>query len=235
MENSDKWNISDFLNGFKLALPMMAGYVPLGVGCGIVCAEAGMSTFQIFLMSFLVYAGAGQYIAGGMIISGATPLSIIITTLIVNSRHVLYTSVLYPYVANWGFLKQSLFAYQITDEVFAVHSAYMANNQANTSTAFAVNIFSHALWIISNVLGGISASLIPDATKFGLDFTLCALFIALILPKLINIPQVLAFITGGVTALYFLLIDMKYEGIIIGALIGAFAGYFMNMRLHHGK
>ena len=80
-----------------------------------------------------------------------------------------------------------------------------------------------------------SASLIPDATKFGLDFTLCALFIALILPKLINIPQVLAFITGGVTALCFLLIDMKYEGIIIGALIGAFAGYFMNMRLHHGK
>lgn len=235
MENSDKWNISDFLNGFKLALPIMAGYVPLGVGCGIVCAEAGMSTFQIFLMSFLVYAGAGQYIAGGMIISGATPLSIIITTLIVNSRHVLYTSVLYPYVANWGFLKQSLFAYQITDEVFAVHTSYMANNQANTSTAFAVNIFSHALWIISNVLGSISATLIPDSSQFGLDFTLYALFIALILPRLINIPQAAAFITGGITALCFYLLDMQYAGIIAGALLGAFVGYFMNMRLHHGK
>lgn len=228
-------NIKDIFEGIKMALPMMAGYVPLGFACGIVCAQAGMNVFQIILMSALVYAGAGQYIAGAMIIAGATPLSIIITTLIVNSRHVLYTSVLYPYVAGWSFLKQSLFAFQITDEVFAVHSTSMAKNQSNTVISFSVNIFSHFSWITSNVLGGISASLIPDTTKFGLDFTLCALFIALILPKLINIPQVLAFITGGVTALCFLLIDMKYEGIIIGALIGAFAGYFMNMRLHHGK
>lgn len=228
-------NIKDIFEGMKMALPIMAGYVPLGFACGIVCAQAGMNVFQIFLMSALVYAGAGQYIAGAMIIAGATPLSIIITTLIVNSRHVLYTSVLYPYVAGWSFLKQSLFAFQITDEVFAVHSTSMAKNQSNTVISFSINIFSHLSWITSNVLGGISSSLIPDTTKFGLDFTLCALFIALILPKLINIPQVLAFITGGVTALCFLLIDMKYEGIIIGALIGAFAGYFMNMRLHHGK
>lgn len=228
-------NIKDIFEGMKMALPIMAGYVPLGFACGIVCAQAGMNVFQIFLMSALVYAGAGQYIAGAMIIAGATPLSIIITTLIVNSRHVLYTSVLYPYVAKWSFLKQSLFAFQITDEVFAVHSTSMAKNQSNTVISFSINIFSHLSWITSNVLGGISSSLIPDTTKFGLDFTLYALFIALILPKLINIPQVLAFITGGVTALCFLLIDMKYEGIIIGALIGAFAGYFMNMRLHHGK
>ena len=228
-------NIKDIFEGMKMALPIMAGYVPLGFACGIVCAQAGMNVFQIFLMSALVYAGAGQYIAGAMLVAGATPLSIIITTLIVNSRHVLYTSVLYPYVAKWSFLKQSLFAFQITDEVFAVHSTSMAKNQSNTVISFSINIFSHLSWITSNVLGGISSSLIPDTTKFGLDFTLYALFIALILPKLINIPQALAFITGGVTALCFLLIDMKYEGIIIGALIGAFAGYFMNMRLHHGK
>lgn len=232
---SSQLNVKDIFEGMKLASPIMAGYVPLGFACGIVCAQAGMTAFQIFLMSILVYAGAGQYIAGAMLSAGATPLSIIITTLIVNSRHILYTSVLYPYVAGWSFFKQSLFAFQITDEAFAVHSTSMAKNQSNTVISFSVNIFSHFSWITSNVLGGISASLIPDATKFGLDFTLCALFIALILPKLINIPQALAFITGGATALCFLLIDMKYEGIIIGALVGAFAGYFMNMRLHHGK
>lgn len=228
-------NIKDIFEGMKMALPIMAGYVPLGFACGIVCAQAGMNVFQIFLMSALVYAGAGQYIAGAMLVAGATPLSIIITTLIVNSRHVLYTSVLYPYVAKWSFLKQSLFAFQITDEVFAVHSTSMAKNQSNTVISFSINIFSHLSWITSNVLGGISSSLIPDTTKFGLDFTLYALFIALILPKLINIPQVLAFITGGVTALCFYLLDMQYAGIIAGALLGAFAGYFMNMRLHHGK
>lgn len=162
----------DFVDGIRLFVPIGAGYLPLGFACGIVCAEAGMSVMQIFLMSLLVYAGAGQYIAGGMIAAGASPLSIIITTFIVNSRHILYTSVLYPYISKWSFLKQSLFAAQITDEVFAMHSSFMSRNNVSTVTAFTLNIFSHSSWVISNTIGGISASLIPDSSKFGLDFTL---------------------------------------------------------------
>lgn len=225
----------DFLDGIRLFLPIGAGYLPLGFACGIVCAEAGMSVIQIFIMSLLVYAGAGQYIAGGMIAAGATPLSIIITTFIVNSRHILYTSVLYPYISKWSFFKQSLFATQITDEVFAMHSSYMNKNNANTVTAFTLNIFSHSSWIISNTIGGISASLIPDSSKFGLDFTLYALFIALILPRLVNAAQGVALITGGIIATIFALFDMVYIGIIAGAVAGAFAGYYTGRRLHYAK
>ena len=225
----------DFLDGIRLFLPIGAGYLPLGFACGIVCAEAGMSVIQIFIMSLLVYAGAGQYIAGGMIAAGATPLSIIITTFIVNSRHILYTSVLYPYISKWSFFKQSLFATQITDEVFAMHSSYMNKNSANTVTAFTVNIFSHSSWIISNTIGGISASLILDSSKFGLDFTLYALFIALILPRLVNAAQGVALITGGIIATIFALFDMVYIGIITGAVAGAFAGYYTGRRLHYAK
>lgn len=225
----------DFLDGIRLFLPIGAGYLPLGFACGIVCAEAGMSVVQIFIMSLLVYAGAGQYIAGGMIAAGASPLSIIITTFIVNSRHILYTSVLYPYISKWSFFKQSLFATQITDEVFAMHSSYMNKNSANTVTAFTLNIFSHSSWIISNTIGGISASLIPDSSKFGLDFTLYALFIALILPRLVNAAQGVALITGGIIATIFALFDMVYIGIIAGAVAGAFAGYYTGRRLHYAK
>lgn len=225
----------DFLDGIRLFLPIGAGYLPLGFACGIVCAEAGMSVIQIFIMSLLVYAGAGQYIAGGMIAAGASPLSIIITTFIVNSRHILYTSVLYPYISKWSFFKQSLFATQITDEVFAMHSSYMNKNNANTVTAFTLNIFSHSSWIISNTIGGISASLIPDSSKFGLDFTLYALFIALILPRLVNAAQGVALITGGIIATVFALFDMVYIGIIAGAVAGACAGYYTGRRLHYAE
>lgn len=225
----------DFIDGIRLFLPIGAGYLPLGFACGIVCAEAGMSVMQIFIMSLLVYAGAGQYIAGGMIAAGASPLSIIVTTFIVNSRHILYTSVLYPYISKWSFYKQSLFAAQITDEVFAMHSSYMNKNNANTVTAFTLNIFSHSSWIISNTIGGISASLIPDSSKFGLDFTLYALFIALILPRLVNIAQGVALITGGIIATIFALFNMLYIGIIAGAVAGAFAGYYTGRRLHYAE
>ena len=213
----------DFVDGIRLFVPIGAGYLPLGFACGIVCAEAGMSVMQIFLMSLLVYAGAGQYIAGGMIAAGASPLSIIITTFIVNSRHILYTSVLYPYISKWSFLKQSLFAAQITDEVFAMHSSFMSRNNVSTVTAFTLNIFSHSSWVISNTIGGISASLIPDSSKFGLDFTLYALFIALILPRLVNTAQFAALITGGIAATAFALFDMVYIGVVAGAVAGAFA------------
>lgn len=233
----EKSNIKfkDFFDGIRLFLPIGAGYLPLGFACGIVCAEAGMSVMQIFVMSLLIYAGAGQYIAGGMIAAGASPLSIIITTFIVNSRHILYTSVLYPYISKWSFFRQSLFAAQITDEVFAMHSSFMNKNNANTVTAFTLNIFSHFSWIISNTIGGISASLIPDSSKFGLDFTLYALFIALIIPRLINIAQGIALVTGGIIAAVFALFNMVYIGVIAGALVGAFAGYYTGRRLHYAE
>ncbi len=223
----------DFVDGIRLFVPIGAGYLPLGFACGIVCAEAGMSVMQIFLMSLLVYAGAGQYIAGGMIAAGASPLSIIITTFIVNSRHILYTSVLYPYISKWSFLKQSLFAAQITDEVFAMHSSFMSRNNVSTVTAFTLNIFSHSSWVISNTIGGISASLIPDSSKFGLDFTLYALFIALILPRLVNTAQFAALITGGITATAFALFDMVYIGVVAGAVAGAFAGYYTGRMMNY--
>lgn len=223
----------DFVDGIRLFVPIGAGYLPLGFACGIVCAEAGMSVMQIFLMSLLVYAGAGQYIAGGMIAAGASPLSIIITTFIVNSRHILYTSVLYPYISKWSFLKQSLFAAQITDEVFAMHSSFMSRNNVSTVTAFTLNIFSHSSWVISNTIGGISASLIPDSSKFGLDFTLYALFIALILPRLVNTAQFAALITGGITATAFALFDMVYIGVVAGAVAGAFAGYYTGRMINY--
>lgn len=233
----EKANIKykDFLDGIRLFLPISAGYLPLGFACGIVCAEAGMNVIEIFIMSLFVYAGAGQYIAGGMIAAGASPLSIIITTFIVNVRHILYTSVLYPYVSKWSFFKQSLFAAQITDEVFAMHSSSMNKNNANQITAFTLNIFSHSSWIISNTIGGISASLIPDSSKFGFDFTLYALFIALIIPRLINIAQGAALITGGITATVFALFDMVYLGVVAGACAGAFAGYYTDRRLHYAE
>lgn len=230
-----KINYNDLLNGIRVFLPVGAGYVPLGFACGIVCAEAGMTAMQVFIMSLFVYAGAGQYIAGGMIAAGATPLSIIITTFIVNSRHILYTSVLYPYISKWSFLKQSLFAAQITDEVFAIHSGYMNKYGANTTTAFILNIFTHSSWIISNTIGAISANLITDSSKYGLDFTLYALFIALIIPKLINLPQFFAFLIGGVVATILALFNMMYIGVVVGALSGAFAGYLSGRGLNHVK
>lgn len=233
----DNLTIKGFLEGSRLSLPIVAGYMPLGFAAGIVCANAGMTTFQVVIMSLLVFAGAAQYIAGGMIAVGASPLSIIITTFIVNSRHILYTSVLYPYISKWSFLKQSFFAYQVTDEVFALQSSYMPKNGVKTDVAFGINMTSHFAWIFGNGLGSFFSEFIADSAKYGLDFTLYALFIALVMPKIknenlkkyikINIDHLFAFIVGGIVSVIFAYLHFPYIGIVIGGLVGAFVGYFI--------
>lgn len=238
----DKLRLKDFIKGIKYSLPIGAGYIPLGIACGIVCVDAGLSVFQIALMSILVFAGAGQYIAGGMIAGGASPLSIILTTFIVNSRHILYTSVLYPYISKWSFFKQSLFASEITDEVFAMHTSIMTKDNVNTGVSFGINIFSHTSWVAGNIIGAVLAVYIPDSSKFGLDFTLYALFIALIIPKIkiktskgvsVNFYQLFSFIAGGLTACIFALFNMLYIGIAVGGLVGAFAGLLLKRRFSY--
>lgn len=231
MNNS---GFKDFLHGCRLALPIGAGYIPLGFACGVVCSDAGMTVFQCALMSLLVYAGAGQYIAGGMIASGASPLSIIITIFIVNGRHILYTSALYPYIAKWSIFKQSVFAAQITDEVFAMQSAVMSKNDVSAETAFGINMLSHFAWIGGNILGAFSSGFLPDSEKFGLDFTLYALFIALILPRITDKAQIAAALASGVAAVIFALHDMAYIGVVIGAVAGASIGYFLQRRFKDG-
>ena len=229
----DKLTIKEFLYGCKMSLPIGAGYIPLGFGCGVVCVEAGFTPLECVFMSLIVYAGAGQYTAAGMVLGGASIPSIIITTFIINMRHILYGSVLYTYVSNWSFFKQSLFASQITDEVFALHTSMMSKEGVHVGTAFGVNMFVHFSWIIGNALGAYSAELLSNSKKYGLDFTLYALFIALVIPRLINKPSIFAAFISAFTAVIFALNDMQYIGIIAGALSGAFAGYLLNRRLNN--
>lgn len=221
--------MKNFLNGCKLALPIVAGYIPLGFACGVISAGVGMSIFQVVLMSILVFAGAGQYIAVGMIGAGASASSIIITTLIVNIRHALYNSALYPYVSHWSFLKKSLFAYEITDETFGLHSSILSKGEAvDDAKAFGINISSHLGWVGGNFLGALSGSLLGDSKVLGFDFALPALFIALLLPRLSNKPQISAALVSGVVAIICAVNGVSYWGIIIAAVTGATVGLFMS-------
>ena len=79
--------------------------------------KAGLSPFNTLLMSIIVYAGSAQLIAVGLISSGLTPLSIIITTFIVNLRHMLMSAALSPHLQSWRKPELAVFAYELTDRI----------------------------------------------------------------------------------------------------------------------
>ena len=218
--------VKDFLQGGKKALPIVAGYLPLGFTCGVIADGVGMSAFEAGLMSALVFAGAAQYIAVGMIGAGIPPLSVIITVLVVNLRHLLYTSALYPYIIQWTPLKKAFFAFQITDETFALQASLFSERQISYSEAVGVNSVSHLGWISGNVLGAIFGSMFEDSQAFGFDFALPALFIALLVPQITGKPKLLAAVVAGGLSLFFAAIGYK-SLMILAALAGAAAGVFM--------
>ena len=217
----------DFLKGVKIAFPVIIGYIPLGFACGVVLQNAGLSIFQTAMMSLIVFAGAGQYIAAGMIVA-SSPLTIGITIFIINLRHILYTSSLIPYIGSWSNIRKYLFASEITDETFALHSSMLKDNEnLNYSTAMGINIASHSAWVVGTMLGAILGSVIPSEEAFAIDFALPALFIALILPRLIHRPQFIAAIIATILTIIFTLLDMSYGGVILTAVLTSVITYII--------
>ena len=126
--------IQRFLAGAKMGLPIMIGYMPLGFAYGVLAVKNGISAPWAIAMSTFVFAGAGQFIAAGMIGLGASAFSVIIANAMVNLRHILMSAALvHPWRSLPVFWKNILSLFQ-TDEIFAVNiSSAKAGEEAQAS------------------------------------------------------------------------------------------------------
>ncbi len=112
-----------FKEGMKAALPIVLGYLPVGVAFGVLARKAGLSPLETGSMSFLVYAGASQFIAVEMISNGISLVPIVLTTLFINLRHLLMSSTVSLYFNHPSLRMMGLLSAQLTDESFAVAMA----------------------------------------------------------------------------------------------------------------
>lgn len=213
-----------WLRGVVQALPVVLGYLPIGFAYGVLAQKAGLSPFNTLLMSLIVYAGSAQLIAVGLFSAGIAPLSIILTTFIVNLRHMLMAAALSPYLKGWRPLELAGFAYELTDETFALHAARFSENQLDKRTALAVNFTSQTGWVGGTWLGIVGGRLITEIEPLALDYALPAMFIALLVMQLKNRIQVaVALLTGGISVgLYLLGLNQWY--VIVATVIGATIG-----------
>lgn len=206
---------------------MVFGYLAVGFAFGILAAKAGISTWNALAMSVLVYAGSAQLIAVGLFSAGVEPVSIILTTFIVNLRHLLMSAALSPYLGRWSRGKIALFAYELTDETFAVHSVRFVQVGANPAEALMINIISQASWVTGTVLGIFAGDLIADVRPFGLDYALIAMFAALLVFQLKDRRYWVIAGLGGVLSVALLLAGLDQWNVIIATLVAATFGVFL--------
>jgi 4-azaleucine resistance transporter AzlC len=221
-----------WLRGVSRALPITLGYLPIGFAYGVLAQKAGLSAFNTLAMSVFVYAGSSQLIAVGLFAGGAAPLSIILTTFVVNLRHMLMASALAPYLSRWRVPALSAFAYEITDETFALHavefprSASMPspNRGPKIAESLALNMTAQVSWILGGWLGLVAGGMITDIELLALDYALPAMFIALLMMQIKDRVALVIAVATGVLAVALLLVGLDKWYVIVATLVGATLG-----------
>jgi len=171
--------------GLAAAWPICLGFFPIGLSLGVLAEKSGLAPWQMALMSLLVFAGGSQFIAVAMLETSGAPAAIVITTFMVNLRHLLMSSSLslhFP-AASRRFL--ALFAYGVTDESFAVNMARFNGGNWNRISALTLNQATNATWLFCTVLGTYVGQFIPVG-GYGIDYALTGMFICLLVFQLKN-------------------------------------------------
>lgn len=173
-----------FWSGVQAAAPVMLGYLPIGFAFGVLARTTGMSVAEVGLMSLLVYAGSAQFIGAGMLGAGIALPAIVSTTFLVNLRHLLMSTALVPSLGHNAAWQNTLLAYGITDETFAVNTAVLQGRRANPAFVAGLHISSQSAWIVASVVGALTGQLAGNTQALGLDFALPAMFVGLLVPNL---------------------------------------------------
>ena len=162
---------------FSATLPVMAGYLILGFGFGIIMKANGFSTALAAAMSIFIYAGSMQYVAIGLMTGGATLVTTALTTLTVNIRHLFYGISMLEKYQNAGKAKPYLI-FALTDETYSLVCGELPNipPEKRANYRLLVTILNHLYWIIGSVAGAVAGSLLQFNSQ-GIDFALTALFL----------------------------------------------------------
>jgi 4-azaleucine resistance transporter AzlC len=227
----------EFRRGVRDTLPLLLGAFPFGLIYGAVAVTSGLSTAATIAMSAFVFAGSSQFIAVGLV-AAQTPVAIVIlTTLIVNLRHMLYSATLTPYLKDLSQTWRVLLAFWLTDETFAVAVHRFQKGDASPARHWyqlGSSIAMYLNWQFWTFVGLMLGKRIPDPSSWGLDVAMPITFIGMIIPFVRTIPMAVCVLTAGAASLLSLSLPYKL-GIVVSALTGIAAGLTAERRMKKPK
>jgi len=203
------------------------GYVPIGFAYGVLATQAGLSVFNTVAMSVVVYAGSAQLIGAGLFATGTPALSIVATTFVVNLRHLLFSAALSPHLKGWRAGELAIFAYELTDETFAVHSVRFPTGLPSKAEIFALNATAQLSWLIGGWFGAVVGGLIADVRPLALDYTLPAMFIALLVIQIRARLEIVIAALTGLLAVLLTLLGVGRWSVILATVAGATLGVLL--------
>lgn len=168
---------------FPVTVPVLFGYLAIGIPFGLMLVKAGYPWFLAPVMSVLMYAGAGQYIAVGLFAAGVPLTGMLVTMLAVNVRHIVYGLSLIEKFKEAGRWKPYL-VFALTDETYALLTGVKVPANVRPGAFFgSIALLDHLYWITGGLIGALAGQFIPFSFK-GIDFALTALFAVLLIDQI---------------------------------------------------
>jgi len=226
-------NAHEFRQGLRKMLPIVLGVVPFGLAYGVLSVQGGLTVAETMLMSMVVFAGASQFMAVGMFQTGVGGLTIVISTLLINVRHLVMGLSLSPYLTETTPKWQRLLAFGMVDESYLTtitHYREQGEPQGNPHFMLAAGLTMYVVWNVASLVGALAGNAIADPLKWGLDFAMPATFLTMLLPQVVSRRLFLVAATSALAATAtFILIPGKWY-IMIAVAVGVATGLALEIR-----
>lgn len=227
--------LNNYLYGMKKAIPVLIGFLPVAITYAIMATSAGLSPGETVGMSMAVFAGASQIMATGMLAGGAGALSVILSTFVLNLRHIIMSTCVFQKMKDKNPLTRFLCGFGVTDETFAL---YTTEDDERSDAYFMLGLItvSYSSWVLGAVIGIVASNLLPESLSMSFGIALYALFLALIVPGVKG--DIRLFVTVLITALINCLAGLFLDSswaIIVSTLLGAGIGVWLTECKPFGK
>ena len=185
---------------FLKTLPVLTGYLVLGIGFGILLNKNGYGVLWALAMSVFIYAGSMQYVGVGLLASGASLITAALTTLMVNARHLFYGISMIDKYKGAG-KKKPYLIFALTDETYSlVCGNDYPEGIDQHQYALLVSVLDQIYWVTGSVLGSLLGSVLPFDTT-GIDFAMTALFVTVFVEQWLSTGNHIPAVTGVLATL----------------------------------
>ena len=207
---------------FVATIPVLTGYIFLGMGFGLMLYEKGFGAIWAFFMSLTIFAGSLEYVAVDLLAVGASVLTTALTSLALNARHIFYGISM---VDKYKKVKRKPFLmFALTDETYSLvcNDAALSKIENKDNYYFLVSLFDYSYWVTGSVLGALVGAILPFSTE-GIDFVLTALFLTVFVEQWMSTKDHTAALVGVLASVVALLICGPDNFLILAMIFIAIA------------
>lgn len=171
-----------FKAAFPHTIPILTGFLFLGLAYGIYMNASGFSFLYPMIMSIVIFGGSLEFVAVEMLLSAFAPVQVFIMTLLIQARHLFYGISMLDKFKGMGFKKFYLI-FGMCDETFSInYTAEIPRDVDRGWFMFFVTLLNHFYWVAGSTLGGLVGSLLTFDTS-GISFVMTAMFVVIFLEQ----------------------------------------------------